>query len=99
MAERATRTDSNGQVRNVADAIYLSIIKRNSGRFPLYNGPYDHQLLANRARELFPELAKAGQIPVGNPEDTPSSKGVFKLDGSKAEKELGLKCMCILLAP
>jgi len=53
---------------------------------------FDYQSLSNRSRELFTDLAKAGQIPEGKPEETPSTKGTFRLDGSKAEKELGLKC-------
>lgn len=85
-------TFAKSQVRNVADALYLSIDQKSNGRFPLYNDAFDYQSLANRSRELFPDLAKADQIPLGNPEDTPSTKGTFKLDGSKAEKELGLKC-------
>ena len=83
---------ANVQVRNVADALYLSIDQKSNGRFALFNDIFDYQSLANRSRELFPDLAKADKIPVGKPEETPSSKGTFKLDGSKAEKELGLKC-------
>jgi hypothetical protein len=90
-----TLRNANVQVRNVADALYLSIDQKSNGRFALFNDVFDYQSLTNRTRELFPDLAKADQIPVGKPEDTPASKGTFRLDGSKAEKELGLKCASI----
>ncbi|ORX39572.1 hypothetical protein BD324DRAFT_575517 [Kockovaella imperatae] len=80
-----------GDVRNVAQALFEIVTKHANGRFAICNGAFAPQALANRARELYPDLAKAGIIPVGEPDNTPSKDGAFKLDGSKAERELGIK--------
>lgn len=77
----------------MASALYTIVADKVDGRFAICNGRFDCQLLANRARELFPELAKAGVIPLGDPKNTPSASGSYLLDGSKAERELGIKCM------
>jgi hypothetical protein len=79
------------QVRDLAHTIYASIDKKATGRYPVCNGVFDYQGLANRAKELYPELDKAEKIPIGNPEDLPSKK-TYTLDASKVEKELGVKC-------
>ena len=51
---------------------------------------YDNQIFANALRAVRPDLD--AYIPLGTPEDTPSSKGTYKVDSSKAAKELGLNC-------
>lgn len=76
----------------MSQALYEVIVRRKNGRYPLCNGHFDFQELANRARELYPDLAAKGIIPLGDPEDLPSSKGKYTLDGSLATKELGIQC-------
>ena len=72
-------------VRNVADTLYESIAKKSNGRFPLENGPFDFEELADIAESEYPDIA----IPKGT-DDHPGQK-TFRLDGSKAVKELGIK--------
>ncbi|ORY24071.1 hypothetical protein BCR39DRAFT_547996 [Naematelia encephala] len=78
-------------VESVAEALYKIIEKRSNERYLIYEGPFDYQQFANIARKLYPELDKAGVIPLGNPEDCPSEKGTYTLDTTKAERELGIK--------
>jgi len=80
------------QVRPVAQALYEIIVRQKNERYALCNGNVDYQILANTARELFPDLAKAGVIPFGKPEEKPSTEETYTIDGSKAERKLGLQC-------
>lgn len=47
------------QVRPVAQALYEIIVRQKNERYALCNGNVDYQILANTARELFPDLAKS----------------------------------------
>jgi hypothetical protein len=82
-------------VRNVAQALYEGPVRRKNKRYAICNGQFDYQILANTARKNFPELKE--HIPLGKPnEPTPLTKGSYALDGSKAERELGIKCTPVL---
>lgn len=58
----------------MAQALYEIIVRQKNERYALCNGNVDYQILANTARELFPDLAKAGVIPFGKPEEKPSTE-------------------------
>ena len=73
-------------VRDLADALFRIVDQKASGRYIVANGPFDFQELADRARELYPDLP----IPVGDPSYHAGQK-TYILDGSKIAKELGLK--------
>jgi hypothetical protein len=82
-------------VRNVARALYEGPIRRKNERYAICNGQFDYQTFVNIARKNFPELKE--HIPVGKPDEpTPLTKGSYALDGSKAERELDIKCMSVL---
>lgn len=80
-------------VRDFAEAVYQSISRGVEGRYGVRAGGYDHQLIADRMRELLPEQEALGRIPIGE-------KGVYQsvigprvtMDVSKAAQNLGMKC-------
>jgi len=77
-------------VRSVASAMYLTITKNKSGRFCIYDGNYDHELIAKTGRRQRPDLEK--YIPfVAEDKSTPVEQGAYSINTSKADKELGLK--------
>jgi nucleoside-diphosphate-sugar epimerase len=78
-------------VRNVAQALYEGPVRHKNERYAICNGQFDYQILANTAGKNFPQLKE--HIPLGKPnEPTPLTKGSYALDGSRAERELGIKC-------
>ena len=79
----------------MAEALYEIIIRQSQGRFGLSSGSYDYDILSRIARNQFPELDEKGVIPHGIEQGkgvTVSEQGVFGVDASRAEKELGIKC-------
>jgi nucleoside-diphosphate-sugar epimerase len=76
-------------VRSVASAFYLALTKHKSGRYNIYDGSYDHELIAKIARRKRPDLDK--YIPyVAEDKTTPIEQGAYTIDSSKSENELGL---------
>ena len=59
---------------------------------------YDLELIACIVEKKRPDLAERGVVPRHEPEGkTPSSKGTYRLDTTKASKELGMKCESLTL--
>lgn len=63
---------------------------KSEGQHLLCNGVPDNRSLANRTRELFPDLAKKDVVPLAG--DYPTEAGTYTLDASEAERELGTHC-------
>lgn len=61
-----------------------------NGRFSIYDGDFDWELLAREARQYRPDLdASIPNVP--KDKQTPVEQGTYTIDTSKAEKELGFK--------
>lgn len=79
-------------VRAVAQSLYEMITRRANGRYLIYNGNYDYEILNRVAHKLRPDLDKKGYIPRGNPDGpTAMSGGTYDIDATKSVKELGVK--------
>lgn len=78
------------QVRNVAFGLYSVIVNGKNGRYGIYDGDFDWELLAKDGRKLRPDLDAS--IPyVAEDKKTPVDQGTYSIDTSKAEKDLGYK--------
>ena len=85
-----TWVSADAQVRSVAGALYLALVANKSGRYVLYDGSYDHELIAKIGRRQRPDLDKF--IPfIAEDKKTPIDQGAYTIDPTKSEKELGLK--------
>lgn len=77
-------------VRNVAFGLYAVNANGKNGRFSIYDGDFDWELLAKEARQYRPDLdASIPNVP--KDKQTPVEQGTYTIDTSKAEKELGFK--------
>lgn len=77
--------------RDVAKAHYEAVVRGASGRFIACGGKFDNQEFVDIIRAERPELAS--RVPKGIPgKYVYQNPGVFTLDASRAEKELGLQC-------
>ncbi|WVQ77269.1 hypothetical protein IAR50_006953 [Cryptococcus sp. DSM 104548] len=74
-------------VRDVADAFYAAITKQVSGKFMLSGHEYTWQALADKLRELRPDLD--AYFPLGEPGAVVPVP--YTVDNSKSKKELGLE--------
>ena len=78
-------------VRDLVESMSKVIALGAEGRWAIRAGHYDMQLLADRIRELFPELEKQGRVVRG----TPGLKGPRNtLDATKSIRELQMTCEC-----
>ena len=77
-------------MRNVAFGLYTVNVKGAQGRYSIYDGDFDWELLAKDARKARPDLDAS--IPeVAEDKKTPVDQGTYTIDTSKAEKDLGFK--------
>lgn len=77
-------------MRNVAFGLYTVNSKGKNGRYGIYDGDFDWELLAREARQYRPDLDAS--IPeVEADKKTPVEQGTYSIDTSKAEKDLGFK--------
>jgi nucleoside-diphosphate-sugar epimerase len=77
-------------VRNVAFALFSAATNGKNGRYGIYDGDFDWELLAKDARKIRPDLDAS--IPyVAEDKKTPVEQGTYSIDTTKAEKELGFK--------
>lgn len=77
-------------VRNVAFGLYAVNVNGKNGRYSIYDGDFDWELLAQDGRRVRPDLDAS--IPyVAEDKKTPVSGGTYTIDTSKAEQELGFK--------
>ncbi|ODN98248.1 hypothetical protein L198_03490 [Cryptococcus wingfieldii CBS 7118] len=74
-------------VRDVAEAFYLGITKEVSGKYLVSGHDYCWQELADKLRELRPDLD--AYFPLGEPGTR--IKGEWTMDASKSKRELGLE--------
>ena len=78
-------------VRDLVESMSRVIGSGAEGRWAIRAGHYDMQLLADRIRELLPELEKQGRVVRG----TPGLKGPRNtLDATKSINELQMTCEC-----
>jgi hypothetical protein len=78
------------QVRNVAFGLYTVVAEGKNGRYGIYDGDFDWELLAREGRQYRPDLDAS--IPyVTEDKKTPVEQGTYSIDTSKAEKDLGYK--------
>jgi len=85
----ATGFPAFADVRDIANAHITAFEKNVQGRFLIYSGPYDSQRIVDLAVEKFPNEYKGVK---GSPGETiDKNPKVFKLDTTKAEKELDFK--------
>ncbi|RSH81540.1 methylglyoxal reductase (NADPH-dependent) gre2 [Saitozyma podzolica] len=76
-------------VRDLAQAAIRAVERGVDGRLGVAAGHYDHQLIADRMRTLFPHLGE--RIPLGHLGEYPSIKGPKNtLNSAKASELLGL---------
>lgn len=77
-------------MRNVAFSLYAVNANGKNGRYGIYDGDFDWELLAKEARQIRPDLDAS--IPeVAEDKKTPVEQGTYSIDTSKAEKDLGFK--------
>ena len=82
--------NTDKQVRNVAFGLFAATTKGAQGRYSIYDGDFDWELLAKDARKARPDLEAS--IPhVGDDKKTPVEQGTYTIDTKKAEKDLGFK--------
>ena len=86
------------QARDVAEAFFQSVQKQVSGRFIIAGGVTDYDTIAAVAVKLRPDLQAAGKIPSHLTEGNPLSKGCYKIDSTKAQRELGITCKLFSLS-
>ncbi|EIW68976.1 hypothetical protein TREMEDRAFT_62690 [Tremella mesenterica DSM 1558] len=75
-------------VRDVAEALCVTISQSKGGRYALCSGSYDLDQVAELVLSLRPDLAHV--VPQHKTKDTPLSKGTYTLDSTKATQELGI---------
>jgi len=74
----------------VAFGLYTVNANGAQGRYSIYDGDFDWELLAKDARKARPDLDAS--IPhVAEDKKTPVDQGTYTIDTSKAEKDLGFK--------
>ncbi|ODN77576.1 hypothetical protein L202_04744 [Cryptococcus amylolentus CBS 6039] len=74
-------------VRDIAEAIYLTIIKRANGRYLIAGEDYTLKQILDTARKVRPDLEKY----FNRARESAPPEASYVIDSSKSERELGLR--------